>query len=85
MDTNAFHSRTLQGHRQIEKAIQKVDLDRDIHTLVQENSIALDDVKAEFLMTDYFVSALSAVTFVLRPSPALTFATKTTTLVTKVV
>lgn len=50
----------LQGHRQIEQAIQKVDMDRDIQVLVQENSITLDNVKAEFLMTDYFVSTFES-------------------------
>lgn len=61
-DTNSSHSCILQGHKQIEQAIQKVDMDRDIQVLVQENSITPDDVKAEFLMTDYFVSTLSVVT-----------------------
>lgn len=53
----------LQGHRKIEQAIQKVDMDQDIQVLVQENSITPDDVKAEFLMTDYFVSTISGVGF----------------------
>lgn len=62
VDNNAFHSCTLQGHRQIEQAIQKVDMDGDVQVLVQENSIITDDNKAEFLMTDYFVSMFQSMT-----------------------
>lgn len=36
--------------------VEKVDMDRDVQALVAENSITTDDNKAEFLMTDYFVS-----------------------------
>ncbi|XP_051261015.1 nostrin [Dicentrarchus labrax] len=46
---------TLQhGQRQIEQAVQRVDMDKDIQTLVEENSITDEDSKAEFLMADYF-------------------------------
>uniref|UniRef100_A0A8C3AXY3 Osteoclast-stimulating factor 1 n=1 Tax=Cyclopterus lumpus TaxID=8103 RepID=A0A8C3AXY3_CYCLU len=44
---------TLQ-HRQIEQTVQRVDMDKDIQTLVRENSITAEDHKAEFLMADYF-------------------------------
>ncbi|CAN9497786.1 unnamed protein product [Ophioblennius macclurei] len=42
------------GHRQIEQAVQRVDVDKDIHTLVEMNSLIPGDNKAEFLMADYF-------------------------------
>uniref|UniRef100_A0A8C3AZZ8 Osteoclast-stimulating factor 1 n=1 Tax=Cyclopterus lumpus TaxID=8103 RepID=A0A8C3AZZ8_CYCLU len=46
---------TLQhGQRQIEQTVQRVDMDKDIQTLVRENSITAEDHKAEFLMADYF-------------------------------
>ncbi|XP_068560342.1 nostrin [Cebidichthys violaceus] len=46
---------TLQhGQRQIEQTVQRVDMDKDIQTLVKENSITAEDHKAEFLMADYF-------------------------------
>ncbi|XP_034549517.1 nostrin [Notolabrus celidotus] len=46
---------TLQhGQRQIEQAAQRVDMDKDIQTLVEENNITDVDSKAEFLMADYF-------------------------------
>lgn len=33
-----------------------MDMDKDIQTLVEENSITDEDHVTEFLMTDYFVS-----------------------------
>ncbi|XP_068428915.1 nostrin [Clinocottus analis] len=47
--------KTLQhGQRQIEQIVQRVDTDKDIQTLVKENSITAEDHKTEFLMADYF-------------------------------
>lgn len=46
----------LQGQRQIEQLVQRVDMDKDIQTLVEENRITASDNKVEFLMADYFVS-----------------------------
>lgn len=46
----------FQGQRQIEQVVQRVDMDKDIQTLVKENHITAEDNKAEFLMADYFVS-----------------------------
>lgn len=42
------------GQKQIEQAVQRVDVDKDIRAVVEENSITTEDNKAEFLMTDYF-------------------------------
>lgn len=61
-DTNTFKSCIFQGHRQVEQAVQKVDMDGDVQVLVQENNITTDDNKAEFLMTDYFVSIFRSLT-----------------------
>lgn len=61
-DTNTFKSCIFQGHRQVEQAVQKVDMDGDVQVLGQENNITTDDNKAEFLMTDYFVSIFRLLT-----------------------
>uniref|UniRef100_A0A3Q1BCD7 Osteoclast-stimulating factor 1 n=1 Tax=Amphiprion ocellaris TaxID=80972 RepID=A0A3Q1BCD7_AMPOC len=42
------------GQKQIEQAALRVDVDKDIRALVEENSTTAEDNKAEFLMTDYF-------------------------------
>uniref|UniRef100_A0A665UB53 Osteoclast-stimulating factor 1 n=1 Tax=Echeneis naucrates TaxID=173247 RepID=A0A665UB53_ECHNA len=39
---------------QIEHLVQRVDMDKDIQALVEENRITDEDNKAEFLMVDYF-------------------------------
>uniref|UniRef100_A0A8K9V0S2 Osteoclast-stimulating factor 1 n=1 Tax=Oncorhynchus mykiss TaxID=8022 RepID=A0A8K9V0S2_ONCMY len=41
-------------HKQIEQAIQKVDVEKDILNLVEETSVTAEENKAKFLMTDYF-------------------------------
>uniref|UniRef100_A0A6Q2XMW2 Osteoclast-stimulating factor 1 n=1 Tax=Esox lucius TaxID=8010 RepID=A0A6Q2XMW2_ESOLU len=41
-------------HKQIEQAIQRVDVEKDILILLEETSGTAEDNKAEFLMTDYF-------------------------------
>uniref|UniRef100_A0A8C7J6Y9 Nitric oxide synthase trafficking n=1 Tax=Oncorhynchus kisutch TaxID=8019 RepID=A0A8C7J6Y9_ONCKI len=41
-------------HKQIEQAIQKVDVEKDIQNLVEETSVTAEENKAKFLMTDYF-------------------------------
>lgn len=45
----------LQGQKQIEQAVQRVDMDKDLQALVEENNVMTENQKAEFLMTDYFV------------------------------
>ncbi|XP_061579539.1 nostrin isoform X2 [Cololabis saira] len=42
------------GQRQMEQAVQRVDIDKDIKALIEENRITVDDNKAGFLMADYF-------------------------------
>uniref|UniRef100_A0A665UAU5 Osteoclast-stimulating factor 1 n=1 Tax=Echeneis naucrates TaxID=173247 RepID=A0A665UAU5_ECHNA len=42
------------GQKQIEHLVQRVDMDKDIQALVEENRITDEDNKAEFLMVDYF-------------------------------
>lgn len=56
MDVITYICHHFQGQRQIEQTVQRVDMDKDIQTLVEENSITAEDHKAEFLMADYFVS-----------------------------
>ncbi|XP_075895960.1 nostrin isoform X2 [Nelusetta ayraudi] len=54
LQMSSFGQTLNHGHRQVEQAVQKVDMDGDVQVLVQENNITTDDNKAEFLMTDYF-------------------------------
>ncbi|KAM4558057.1 nostrin isoform 3-T3 [Odontesthes bonariensis] len=51
---SSFGQTLKHDQRQIEQAVQRVDMDKDIQTLVEENSISDEDNKAEFLMADYF-------------------------------
>ncbi|XP_044073484.1 nostrin [Siniperca chuatsi] len=51
---SSFGQTLIHGQRQTEQAVQRVDMDKDIQTLVVENSITAEDNKAEFLMADYF-------------------------------
>lgn len=53
----------FQGQRRIEQAVQKVDMDKDIKALQEENSITAEDNKAEFLVADYFVSLIVLLQF----------------------
>ncbi|XP_041663816.1 nostrin isoform X2 [Cheilinus undulatus] len=52
--TSGFGQTISHGQKQIEQATQRVDMDRDIQTLVEENNIMHVDSKAEFLMVDYY-------------------------------
>ncbi|KAM3861969.1 nostrin [Diretmus argenteus] len=51
---SSFGQTLIHGQRQIEQAVQRVDLDKDIQTLVEETSTTDEDNKAEFLIADYF-------------------------------
>uniref|UniRef100_UPI0037E7EB5B nostrin n=1 Tax=Semicossyphus pulcher TaxID=241346 RepID=UPI0037E7EB5B len=51
---SSFGQTLKHGQTQIEQAAQRVDMDKDIQTLVEENNITDVDSKAEFLMADYF-------------------------------
>ncbi|KAK2839761.1 hypothetical protein Q5P01_013501 [Channa striata] len=42
------------GQRQIEQLVHRVDMDKDIQTMEEENRIPAEENKVEFLMTDYF-------------------------------
>ncbi|KAI4887079.1 hypothetical protein NFI96_013971, partial [Prochilodus magdalenae] len=44
----------LSSEQQIEQAVKRVDVEKDLQTLVEETSVTADDNQAEFLMTDYF-------------------------------
>ncbi|KAI2660893.1 Nostrin [Labeo rohita] len=44
----------IHSHKQIEQAVRKVDVEKDIQSLVEDVSATADDNTAEFLMTDYF-------------------------------
>lgn len=51
---SSFGQTLKHGQRQIEQLVQRVDMDKDIQILVEENRITAEDNKAEFLMADYF-------------------------------
>ncbi|GAA6231216.1 nostrin isoform X2 [Lates japonicus] len=51
---SSFGQTLKHGQRQIEQLVQRVDMDKDIQTLVEENRITAEDNKAEFLIVDYF-------------------------------
>ncbi|XP_017279874.2 nostrin isoform X2 [Kryptolebias marmoratus] len=51
---SSFGQALKHGQKQIEQAVQRVDMEGDIKTLVDENSAAANDNTVEFLMTDYF-------------------------------
>ncbi|XP_016367164.1 nostrin-like [Sinocyclocheilus rhinocerous] len=44
----------IHSHKQIEQAVHKVDVEKDIKSLLEDVSATEDDNKAEFLMADYF-------------------------------
>ncbi|XP_059418507.1 nostrin [Carassius carassius] len=44
----------IHSHKQIEQAVRKVDVEKDIQSLVEDVSATADDNKAQFLMADYF-------------------------------
>ncbi|XP_016367988.1 nostrin-like [Sinocyclocheilus rhinocerous] len=44
----------VHSHKQIEQAVRKVDVEKDIQSLVEDVSATADESKAEFLMADYF-------------------------------
>nr|XP_046259210.1 nostrin [Scatophagus argus] len=51
---SSFGQTIKHGQRQIEEVVQKVDMDKDIQALEEENRITTEDNTAEFLMVDYF-------------------------------
>ncbi|XP_022596959.1 nostrin isoform X3 [Seriola dumerili] len=51
---SSFGQTLKHGQRQIQQLVQRVDVDKDIQILVEENRITAEDNKAEFLMADYF-------------------------------
>ncbi|KAM4608982.1 LOW QUALITY PROTEIN: nostrin [Polymixia lowei] len=51
---SSFGQTLIHGQRQIEQAVQRVDVEKDIQTLTDEISVTAGETKAEFLMADYF-------------------------------
>uniref|UniRef100_A0A3Q3VZC0 Osteoclast-stimulating factor 1 n=1 Tax=Mola mola TaxID=94237 RepID=A0A3Q3VZC0_MOLML len=54
LQMSSFGQTLKHGQRQIEQAVQRVDMDKDIRVLVEQNSIPTEDTKTEFLIADYF-------------------------------
>ncbi|XP_049583835.1 nostrin isoform X1 [Syngnathus scovelli] len=50
---SSFGQTLKHSQKQIELLVQRVDMDKDIQKLVEENNVTTDN-KAKFLMTDYF-------------------------------
>ncbi|XP_077073145.1 nostrin isoform X1 [Siphateles boraxobius] len=44
----------IHSHKQIELAVRRVDVEKDIQSLVEDVGATADENKAEFLMADYF-------------------------------
>ncbi|XP_051761125.1 nostrin [Ctenopharyngodon idella] len=44
----------VHSHKQIEQAVRRVDVEKDIQSLVEDVSATADENKAELLMADYF-------------------------------
>ncbi|XP_072300410.1 nostrin isoform X2 [Eucyclogobius newberryi] len=51
---SSFGQALKHGQKQIEQTVQRVDVDRDIDTLLADHRLPPEDNKAEFLMVDYF-------------------------------
>ncbi|KAM9851282.1 nostrin isoform 2-T2 [Aulostomus maculatus] len=51
---SSFGQTLTHGQKQLQQVVQRLDMEKDIQTLVEENSITAADQKAEFLMADYF-------------------------------
>lgn len=51
---SSFGQALQHGQRQIEQTVQRVDVDRDIDTLLTDHRLPPEDNKAEYLMVDYF-------------------------------
>ncbi|KAJ8352302.1 hypothetical protein SKAU_G00237780 [Synaphobranchus kaupii] len=51
---SSFGQTLVHCQKQIEQAITKVDVEKDIQMLVEETSVTAEDNKAEFLLADYF-------------------------------
>ncbi|XP_056321941.1 nostrin isoform X2 [Danio aesculapii] len=49
------YSQTVtHSHKQIDQAVRRVDVEKDIQSMVEDVATAVDENKAEFLMADYF-------------------------------
>ncbi|XP_039539124.1 nostrin [Pimephales promelas] len=44
----------IHSHKQIEQAVRRVDVEKDIQSLVEDVGATADENKAEFLLADYF-------------------------------
>lgn len=51
---STFSETIKHGQKQIEQTVQRVDMDKDIQTMVDESCNTTEDNKIEFLMADYF-------------------------------
>ncbi|KAJ8012802.1 hypothetical protein DPEC_G00046650 [Dallia pectoralis] len=50
----SFRQTLIHSQKQIEQAIQRVDMEKDFQILVEETNETAEDNKAEFLLADYF-------------------------------
>ncbi|XP_074071881.1 nostrin isoform X2 [Macrotis lagotis] len=49
-----FGQTLTSGHTQLHCAISKIDVEKDINTLMEETTFSTKEEKSEFLLTDYF-------------------------------
>ncbi|KAL4636198.1 nostrin isoform X4 [Arapaima gigas] len=50
----SFEQTLIHCQKQIDQAIRKVDVEKDIEIMVEQTSMITEDSKAEFLLADYF-------------------------------
>ncbi|NP_001107076.1 nostrin [Danio rerio] len=49
-----YSQTVIHSHKQIDQAVRRVDVEKDIQSLVEDVATTADENKAEFLMADYF-------------------------------
>ncbi|XP_017547661.1 nostrin isoform X2 [Pygocentrus nattereri] len=54
LHTSSYSKTLLHSEQQTEQAIRRVDVEKDLQTLVEDTCVTADNNKAEFLMADYF-------------------------------
>ncbi|XP_036423451.1 nostrin isoform X2 [Colossoma macropomum] len=54
LHTSSYSKTLLHSEQQTQQAIRRVDVEKDLQTLVEDTCVTADDNKAEFLMADYF-------------------------------
>ncbi|XP_062862734.1 nostrin [Trichomycterus rosablanca] len=54
LHTSSYSQTLLHSQKQVDQAISRVDVEKDVQTLLDDTCVTADDNQAEFLMTDYY-------------------------------